>query len=64
MLTNIDLPDMIWVRLTAAKYLKNNTRNFLQIIKTNSATNAWNNILDHRDLLKKGLFWYLEIEIA
>lgn len=31
----------------------------MQIKKTNLASNAWTNILNHRDLLRKDLLWLL-----
>lgn len=49
----LNRPDSVWVQLLKAKCLRN--MNFLQIIKTNTTSNAWKHILDHRYLLRKGL---------
>lgn len=40
-------------------HMENITHNFQQINKANSISNAWKNMLDHKDLSKKGLIWIL-----
>lgn len=40
-----------------AKYLHNNKNSFLTYKKRCNASLAWKNILDNRDLIKKGLKW-------
>lgn len=53
--------NMFW--LVIAKYLKNNSLNFLTI-KNLVRHNAWKSLLDNRDLLKKGLKWIREMKIT
>lgn len=52
-------PDNIWIRLLKANCLKNNLSDFLKVNKSYSTSNAWENILSHNDLFKKGLKWIL-----
>lgn len=58
------------VQLVTVKYLNNNSQTFLIVKKTNSTSNTWKHILNHKKLLRKGLslvlgdgeyiiFWYM-----
>lgn len=45
--------------MVTAKYLNNDNYNFLSCRKNHNASLAWKNILDSRDIIKKGLKWSL-----
>lgn len=47
-------PDNIWVKLLKVKYLRNNS-DFRHLAKPKNASPALRNILDHRQLINKGI---------
>lgn len=51
-------PNYIWLTVMRAKDLKN-SKDFIQVTKTNMSSTTWKNKLDHRCLLKRGSTWIL-----
>lgn len=49
--------DNIWVRIVKAKYLIIIKIIFFSAKKRNSASSTWKTILDHIDLMKRGVKW-------
>lgn len=51
--------NIFWVSIVKAKYFKNDVDNFFSTKKTSATSTAWKSIPGQRNLIKRGLEWFI-----